>query len=169
MAQTATLGARVRDEGVRTLLGSVRDHPAEVAMSPDARSGRIHLDEMTFAHDALNRRIGEVLRNIDHETNQATRPTHQAANAKVNADRCDPPNGGSPRACYWRRCRPCQDRSGLRARGPLALSTARSSRRSARSPSSRGRERQGVESTPPPGLPASAPRPAPAGSGRIRS
>ena len=63
-ARTSMLGSRVRDESVRELVEQLKDH-ATAMNSPDrAESQRAYL-QLAFIQDALNKRIGEVLRQLD--------------------------------------------------------------------------------------------------------
>lgn len=66
-ARTTVLGVRVRDELVRELLAQFKQSTVEVTGCGTENEARQHMTDMGSLHDALNERIGEMLRKLDDD------------------------------------------------------------------------------------------------------
>jgi hypothetical protein len=69
LAQTRTLmlSVRVRDDTVRQLVESLRSYSVNATMSKNQADSNREMMSMVPTHDQLQRRIGELLREIDDE------------------------------------------------------------------------------------------------------
>jgi hypothetical protein len=66
-ARMAMLASRVRDDTVRLIVGDFKDAAVKSTMSPAKDESEQALSRMMTAFEALNQRIGELLRLLDDE------------------------------------------------------------------------------------------------------
>jgi len=81
-ARTSMLAVRVRDETVRNLVTEVKNHSTKAAMCASLEEGDRALGAMGIEFDSLNRRIGEVLCDLDDEPSMV-----QSSNSTTRAPR----------------------------------------------------------------------------------
>jgi len=70
-ASTTMLSVRIRDEEVRRLVSDLKHAAGEIARASDLDSSNTWLRSVATVHSKLNDRIGEVLRNLEDEDEQA--------------------------------------------------------------------------------------------------
>jgi hypothetical protein len=63
--RTGVLSVRVRDDRVRQLAGDLRTYAGQTGSCASEADGEAVMQEMGFALDTLNERIGEILRQLD--------------------------------------------------------------------------------------------------------
>ena len=64
-ARTSMLSVRARDDTVRQLVKTLKEHSAQVGISANQQDSDRAMANMAAVHDELQERIGEILREID--------------------------------------------------------------------------------------------------------